>query len=68
MTIGWGAVNRVDVMPATCGDPGCEADHGYEGTVSADDIALRISAEADGPDALADAMEFARTLSTVVGA
>ena len=68
LTIGWGAVNRVDVMPATCGDPGCEADHGYEGTVSADDIALRISAEADGPDALADAMEFARTLSTVVGA
>ena len=63
VTIGWGAVSRLDLVPATCGDSGCEADHGYEGTVTADDIGLRISADADGEAALAQAMTFARELS-----
>ena len=31
LTIGWGAVSRVDLEPATCGDPQCEADHGMIG-------------------------------------
>ena len=35
-------------MPATCADPDCEADHGYEGSVASDDISLRISADAEG--------------------
>ena len=48
VTLGWGAVARVDLVPATCGDPDCDADHGYKGTVTADDIALRVSAAADG--------------------
>lgn len=67
LTIGWGTVSRIDLLPAACSDPNCEADHGYDGTITADDIALRISAEADGPDALARAMHFARGLSTLVG-
>jgi hypothetical protein len=67
LTLGWGAVSRVDMSPATCGDPNCEADHGYEGTVTTDDIGLRISADADGEAALAQAMMFARTLSAAIG-
>ena len=67
LTLGWGAVSRVDMIPATCGDPNCEADHGYEGTVTTDDIGLRISADADGETALAQAMAFARTLSAAIG-
>jgi len=67
LTLGWGAVSRVDVMPATCGDPSCEADHGYEGTIATDDIGLRISADADGEPALAQAMAFARSLSAAIG-
>ena len=67
LTLGWGAVSRVDMVPATCGDPNCEADHGYEGTVTTDDIGLRISADADGEPALAQAMTFARALSEVIG-
>jgi len=67
LTLGWGAVSRVDMIPATCGDPNCEADHGYEGTVTTDDIGLRISADADGEAALAQAMVFARTLSAAIG-
>jgi len=67
MTLGWGAVSRVDMVPATCGDPNCEADHGYEGTVTTDDIGLRVSAAADGEPALAQAMAFARALSAAIG-
>ena len=40
LTLGWGAVARVDLLPATCGEPGCDADHGYEGSVASDDISL----------------------------
>jgi len=67
LTLGWGAVSRVDMIPATCGDPSCEADHGYEGTIATDDIGLRISADADGEPALAQAMAFARSLSAAIG-
>jgi hypothetical protein len=67
LTLGWGAVSRVDMIPAACGDPNCEADHGYEGTVTSDDIGLRISADADGEAALAQAMAFARALSVAIG-
>ena len=67
LTIGWGAVSRIDLEPAACGDPNCEADHGYEGTVTTDDIGLRISADADGDPALAQAMAFARALSAAIG-
>ncbi len=63
LTIGWGGVSRLDLEPAACGDPECEADHGYTGTASADDISVRISADADGEDALRRALAFARDLS-----
>ncbi len=67
LTLGWGAVSRLDLVPATCGDPACDADHGFEGTVASDDISLRISADADGEPALVGAMHFARTLSAAIG-
>ena len=67
LTIGWGAVARIDIVPATCGDPDCDADHGFEGTVASDDISLRISADADGDRALTGALGFARTLSGAIG-
>ncbi|MDQ4006546.1 MAG: DUF5998 family protein [Actinomycetota bacterium] len=63
LTIGWGAVNRVDLEPAGCGDPECEADHGYAGTMTADDFSLRMSATADGADAVARLLTFAQSLS-----
>lgn len=67
LTIGWGTLSRVDLLPATCPDPQCEADHGYDGTITGDDISLRISAVADGDTVLQRAREFSRQLSTVVG-
>lgn len=68
VTIGWGAVARLDLEPATCGDPNCEADHGYTGSMTGDDLSLRISADAEGENALADAVAFARVLSAATSA
>lgn len=68
VTVSWGAVSRVDLEPASCGDPQCEADHGLTGVISGDDLSLRISAEADGEAAVAEAVAFARALSAATGA
>lgn len=67
LTLGWGAVSRVDLVPASCADPDCDADHGYEGSIASDDISLRISADAEGADALQQALGFARELSASIG-
>lgn len=67
LTIGWGAVNRIELEPATCGDPQCEADHGYSGTSTSDDLSLRFSAAVDGPDSVTRAIAFAEALSRSTG-
>lgn len=63
LTIGWGSLSRLDLEPAGCGDPECEADHGYSGTVAGDDITVRLSTDAEGEAAVRAAVEFARALS-----
>jgi len=68
LTIGWGAVSRLDLEPASCGDPECEADHGYTGTSSNDDLSLRISEAADGPHVVRQGLEFAAALAEATAA
>ncbi len=63
LTIGWGGVGRVDLEPAACSDPECDADHGYTGTIAGDDYTLRVSAAAEGADAVAALLAFADALS-----
>jgi hypothetical protein len=63
LTIGWGGVSRLDLEPATCNDPQCEADHGYTGVLASDDFSLRVSAAADGSDAVDGLLSFAESLS-----
>lgn len=65
LTLGWGAVNRIDLEPARCADPSCEADHGYTGASTIDDFTVRVSATADGADVVAQSLEFAAALSSV---
>ncbi|MEE2522710.1 DUF5998 family protein [Pseudarthrobacter sp. J75] len=65
LSIAWSGGQRLDMGPASCGDPQCEADHGYTGTIAQEDIVLRISAEADGPQAVQEAKLFARALRAV---
>ena len=68
LTIGWGVVSRVELEPARCSDPECEADHGYTGSVTGDDFSQRISADADGGSAVERLLTFARTLSAATSA
>ena len=63
LALGWGAVRRIDLEPATCGDPDCDADHGLTGTSSPDDVVVRVSAQAEGKEAVRAAVDFARALS-----
>ena len=65
MTIGWGGVSRIDLEPAGCADPECDADHGYTGVIAGDDFSLRVSAAADGGDAVAKLLGFAEALSAL---
>jgi len=63
LTVGWGGVNRIDLEPAACADPECDADHGYTGVLASDDFSLRVSSAADGQGAVDDLLAFAETLS-----
>ncbi|NYI03128.1 DUF5998 family protein [Allostreptomyces psammosilenae] len=68
LTVSWGTQHRIDLEPARCPDPNCEADHGYHGTAAGDDVQVRVSEAADGPEAVAEALDFARVLSTALAA
>ena len=66
LTIGWGAVSRIDLEPAGCQDPACEADHGYTGTSTNDDLSVRASEAADGAEVVARVLDFACALSAAL--
>lgn len=62
LAIAWSGGQRIDMGPASCGDPQCDADHGYTGTIAQEDIVMRVSEEADGANAVQNAKSFARAL------
>lgn len=63
LTIGWNVLSHVELEPAHCGDDSCDADHGYLGTITADDLTLRVSEAADGADGVRQVLSFAAALS-----
>jgi hypothetical protein len=63
LTIGWNVLSHVELEPAHCGDENCEADHGYSGTITADDFTLRVSEAADGDGAVRQVLAFAGALA-----
>ena len=63
LTIGWNVLSHVELEPAHCGDETCEADHGYLGTITADDLTLRVSAGGDGEEAVRQVLSFVSALS-----
>lgn len=65
LSVGWGAMRRIDLEQAGCGDPDCEADHGYTGSMTGDDLTVRMSAAADGAERVARLVRFATTLQRV---
>jgi len=66
LSVGWGG-GHLDLEPAGCPDPDCDADHGYSGTLEIEDFTVRVSAAADGADAVVQALAFSRALSMAVG-
>jgi len=67
LTIGWGMVRRIELEPAQCADPHCEADHGYSGDLAGDDFTVRISAAAHGEGKVAELIAFATMLQAATG-
>lgn len=63
IAISWGSVRRLELEPATCADPSCQADHGLTGVSMPDDVLIRVAAGVEGDEALARADRFARALS-----
>jgi hypothetical protein len=63
MTIGWNVMSHLELEPAHCGDSSCEADHGYIGTITADDLTLRLSEAADGEEGVRQVLAFVAALS-----
>jgi hypothetical protein len=63
LVIGWNVLSHIELEPAHCGDESCEADHGYTGTITADDLTIRVSEAADGEDAVRQVLAFAQALS-----
>lgn len=67
LNVSWGAVRRLDIEPASCPDPQCDADHGFTGSSVDDDLSIRCSEAADGPVAVQRLLQFAAELSRVTG-
>ena len=67
LTIGWNVLSHLELR-AHCGDESCEADHGYLGTITADDFSLRVSQDADGEEAVRQLLSFVRVLSDATAA
>jgi len=53
--------------PRAAADPNCEADHGYSGTLTADDLTVRMSAAADGVENVARLVDFGVELQRRTG-
>jgi hypothetical protein len=67
LAIAWGTMRRIDLEPTQCPDPNCEADHGLSGMIAAEDLTVRISTAADGPDKVQQLLSFATALQQVTG-
>lgn len=67
LTITWGTLRRVDLEPAHCADPNCEADHGLTGMIAGDDLTVRISAAADGEGKVQELIAFGTALQLATG-
>lgn len=62
LTLSWNTMRKLDLEPASCGDPSCEADHGFSGNDLAEDMVIRMSPAADGPENVARLVAFGTTL------
>ena len=64
----WGGTRRIDLERGVCSDPECPADHGWSGSSTPADLALRVSALADGERAVEEAIAFYGALLDAIDA
>ena len=62
LTVAWGFASRIDLEPATCETPDCDADHGLTGQLVGDDLVMRMSSDADGAQGVARLVRFGLAL------
>lgn len=67
LTLVWGAARRLDLGPAACEDPDCEADHGWTGMQVPNDLTVRMSPAGDGDHNTRRLMEFGALLQRRIG-
>lgn len=67
LTIVWGTMRRIDLEPAHCADPECDADHGLTGMLAGDDLTVRISAAGDGDTKVSQLITFGTALQLATG-
>lgn len=67
LTVTWGTMRRIDLEPAHCQDPQCEADHGMTGMLAGDDLTIRISLAGDGARKVDQLIGFATELQSATG-
>lgn len=67
LTLVWGAARRLDIGPAACEDPNCDADHGYTGMQVPNDLTLRMSPAGDGDHNTRRLLEFGALLQRRIG-
>lgn len=67
LSVAWGAMRRIDLEPAGCADPNCEADHGLTGSMVPDDLVVRMSVAADGAQRVASLVRFTTALQQITG-
>lgn len=66
LSIGWGTMRRIEMEPAHCADPNCDADHGMTGTTVADDLTVRMSPAADGATSVEELIAFGGVLQRAI--
>lgn len=62
LTLSWNTMRRLELEPASCGDPSCTADHGLSGTSAAEDMVIRMSPVSDGAESVQRLVDFGTTL------
>ena len=67
LTLAWGAASRLEVGPATCEDPQCEADHGWTGVSMPNDLTVRMSPAGDGWPSVEKLITFGTLLQGYIG-
>ncbi len=67
LTLAWGAASRLDIGPASCEDPQCEADHGWTGMSVPNDLTVRMSPAGDGWPSVERLIAFGTLLQGHIG-